>query len=59
MDLKELKDFRDKLTHPKEIDDIIIPTFETFNKVRKVFNDYDLFFSKIVDNFFISTTMPL
>lgn len=58
-DLKEVKDLRDKLTHPKEIDHIINPTEEVFNKVKTVFNDYDNFISTIMSNFFFSTRLPL
>ena len=58
-DLKEIKDFRDKLTHPKEIKHIIVPTEDIFNKVKKVFNDYDTFISTIMSNFFFSTQLPL
>lgn len=58
-DLKELKELRDKLTHPKEVEDIIQASDNTFNKVTKVFTDYDTFFSAIMSNFFFSTTIPL
>ncbi len=57
-DLKYLKEFRDKLTHPKEVEHIIKPTDDTFNKVIRAFNDYDTFFSTIMSNFFFSTTIP-
>ncbi|WP_114789956.1 hypothetical protein U0035_11575 [Niabella yanshanensis] len=57
-ELKELKYLRDKLTHPKEIEHIIAPTKDTFIKVKKVYNDYDVFISTIMGNFFISTTIP-
>lgn len=58
-DLKELKELRDRLTHPKEVEHIIQATGNTFNKVKKVFTDYDTFFSAIMSNFFFSTTIPL
>jgi hypothetical protein len=58
-DLIQLKDLRDKLTHPKEIDHIIKPTEETFLKLKKAFNDYDTFFSTLMSNFFFSTRLPL
>ena len=57
-DLKELKGLRDKLTHPKEIEHIVKPTVDTFNKVTKVFNDYDIFVLTIMSNFFFSTKIP-
>jgi hypothetical protein len=58
-ELKELKEIRDKLTHPKQPEDIIQITEPLFIKVKRVFSDYDSFITTIMSNFFISTTIPI
>jgi hypothetical protein len=58
-DLKELKNLRDKLAHPKELEDIIVPSANLLPQVQKAFLEYDTFIATIMSNFFISTTLPL
>lgn len=57
--LKELKTIRDRLTHPKEIEDIWEPNDQDFFKVKTAFKDYDNLISTIMSNFFFSTSIPL
>jgi hypothetical protein len=58
-DLKDLKEIRDALTHPKRIDDIIKPTKETFDKLKNAYKAYDDFILEIMSNFFIGTEIPI
>lgn len=51
--LKIIKKKRDKLVHPKSIEDIIIATDEEFEELKIVFNDYVKMLHSIMSNFFI------
>ena len=57
-DLKALKTLRDKLLHPKEIEDLIEPSFDDFEKIKHVFQDYEKFFLTIMSNFFFNIQIP-
>lgn len=52
--LKNIKNKRDKLVHPKSIEDIIIATDEEFEELKSVFDDYVKMLHSIMNNFFIS-----
>jgi isocitrate dehydrogenase kinase/phosphatase len=52
-DLKELRKKRDELIHPKKVEHIHKATEQEFDKVKKVFTDYDNFINKLMDDFFI------
>lgn len=52
--LRELKKKRDELIHPKRIEHIHGASASEFEKLKKVFNDYDLFINSLMDDFFIS-----
>ncbi len=53
-ELNELKDKRNELIHPKEIKHIHKATNFEFEKLKRVFYDYDDFINKLMDDFFIS-----
>ena len=56
--LRELKKKRDELIHPKKIEHLHGASNVEFEKLRTVFNDYDLFINSLMDNFFITVTIP-
>lgn len=51
--LKNIKNERDKITHPKSPNDFITTTIEDFNRFKKVFDEYDKFINKMMDGFFV------
>ena len=56
--LKDLKKMRDELVHPKEPGHIHKATEEDFEKLKSVFEDYDNFMNDLMNDFFLSTTIP-
>jgi hypothetical protein len=56
--LIELKKMRDELIHPKAIGHVHKATELDFEKLKTVFNDYDTFINDLMNNFFVSTTVP-
>ncbi|MDB5117050.1 MAG: hypothetical protein JWQ79_2542 [Mucilaginibacter sp.] len=56
--LNTLRDLRNKLTHPKEVQHFIEPTQADYNDIKAVFTAYDTFFSAIMSNFFFETKIP-
>ena len=55
--MKNLKKKRDELIHPKKMEHLHESNETDFEKVKEVFNDYDLFINKLMDDFFISVNM--
>ena len=53
--LNVLRDLRNKLTHPKEVEHFIEPTQTDFLNIKAAFTAYDTFFSSIMSNFFFET----
>ena len=56
--LKDLRKMRDELIHPKELIHIHKASELEFETLKTVFQDYDNFINELMDNFFLSTTMP-
>lgn len=56
--LGELKKMRDELVHPKEIEHIHKATEVDFDKLKLVFNDYDVFINELMNDFFLSASIP-
>jgi len=56
-ELKELKKMRDELVHPKEIAHIHKASESDFQKLKKVFNEYDTFINDLMNNFFLNSTV--
>lgn len=56
--LKILKEKRDQLTHPKDVKDISETSYKDLEKLRTAFTEYNAFFSKIMENFFVEATVP-
>jgi uncharacterized protein YutE (UPF0331/DUF86 family) len=57
--LKELKNMRDDLVHPKKLEHIHKASEEDFKKLKNSFQDYDNFINALMDNFFVGTKMNL
>jgi hypothetical protein len=57
--LKDLKKKRDELIHPKEMEHIHKGTTKDFQALQGVFNDYDKFINDLMNDFFVSTKIPL
>lgn len=57
--LKKLKQVRDLLTHPKEIEHICDPTLQDFNEIKGAFYRYDQFVLDIMSNFFFSVNISI
>ena len=57
--LIELKKKRDELVHPKKIEHIHKATDKDFTTLKTVFEDYDKFINDLMNDFFLSTTVPL
>ena len=57
--LIDLKKRRDDLVHPKTIEDIHKASEKDFDTLKKAFEDYDKFINDLMNNFFLSTTIPL
>jgi len=55
--LKELKKKRDKLVHPKKMEDIHKASETDFGNLKTVFEDYDKFINDLMNDFFVSTTI--
>lgn len=55
--IEALKEIRDKLIHPKALNDIIDPNTETFELIKLSFRNYDEFVNSLMNNFFISTKL--
>ena len=51
--LKNIKKKRDKLIHPKNIDDIFKASEEDFKELKRVFENYNKMLHSIMNNFFI------
>lgn len=51
--LKRIKTERDRITHPKSLNDFKEITIDDFNKLKAVFEDYDEFINKLMKGFFI------
>lgn len=52
--LKSIKTKRDKIIHPKTVEDIVIATKKDFIELNTAFNDYTRMLHSIMDSFFIS-----
>jgi hypothetical protein len=57
--LKDLKKKRDELIHPKEMEHIHKGTTKDFQALQGVFADYDKFINDLMNDFFVSTKIPL
>jgi hypothetical protein len=57
--LIDLKKKRDDLVHPNKIADIHKASENDFETLKKAFEDYDKFINDLMNNFFLSTTIPL
>lgn len=53
-DLISLKKKRDKLIHPKKMDDIIKASINEFKQLEREFENYKKFLHSLMDNFFVS-----
>ena len=53
--IKELRTQREKLAHPKEVEDVIEPDLQ---KIKCAFSEYNNFLLTIMSNFFISINIP-
>lgn len=56
-DLKKLKKKRNELIHPKKVEHLHESNETDFKKIKEVFNDYDSFINKLMDDFFISVNV--
>ena len=56
--LVELKKKRDELVHPKELEHIHKASEKDFQTLKSVFEDYDKFINDLMNDFFLSTTVP-
>ena len=56
--LVELKKKRDELVHPKELEHIHKANEKDFQTLKSVFEDYDKFINDLMNDFFLSTTVP-
>lgn len=56
--LSQIRTLRDKLTHPKEIEDFIEPSKDDFEKIKSVYLDYNNFLLTLMSDFTFSTTIP-
>lgn len=52
--LRELKEKRNKLVHPKTTNDIVNGSVQELLELKRAFNDYTKMVHSIMDNFFIS-----
>ena len=52
-ELTNLKKKRDNLVHPKELDHIYKASDIEFNRVKKAFEDYDIFINALMNDFFV------
>lgn len=57
--LRNVKNVRDKITHPKSPNDFITPTEEDFNVVKQVFEDYTEFIKRLMTKFSIRISFPM
>jgi len=55
--LIELKEKRDNLVHPKEVEHIHKSSDTDFQTLKNVFEDYDRFVNDLMTDFFVSTTI--
>jgi hypothetical protein len=59
VELKELRKIRDELIHPKTIEHVHKASELDYEKVKRVFNDYDNFVNELMNDFFISTEIKI
>ncbi len=57
--MKELKQKRDELIHPKKIEHLHEANESEFEILKDVFNDYNLFINSLMDDFYISMDINL
>ena len=57
--LKELKNRRDDLVHPKLLEHIHKASEEDFEKLKTAFDDYDKFINALMNDFFVSSKTKL
>ena len=58
-ELKEQKKKRDELIHPKKAEHLHEASETEFEKLKKVFNDYNSFINSLMNDFFISVDLNL
>ena len=58
-ELKQLRDIRNALSHPKELADIFEPSIQHFERIQKAFDNYNAFILKIMSDFFIQLTVSI
>ena len=56
--LVELKKKRDDLVHPKDLEHIHKASENDFQTLKSVFEGYDKFINDLMNDFFLSTTLP-
>jgi len=56
--LVDLKKKRDELVHPKELEHLHKASEQDFQKLISVFESYDKFINDLMNDFFLSTTVP-
>ena len=56
--LIDLKKKRDELVHPKEVEHIHKASDKDFQSLKTVFEDYDEFINDLMNDIFLSTTIP-
>lgn len=56
--LIDLKKKRDELVHPKEVEHIHKASDKDFQLLKMIFEDYDKFINDLMNDFFLSTTIP-
>lgn len=56
--LRVLKKKRNELIHPKKVEQLHGASNAEFEKLITVFNDYDSFINSLMDDFFITVTLP-
>lgn len=56
--LVDLKKKRDELVHPKKMEHIHKASEQDFQKLKSVFESYDKFINDLMNDFFLSTTVP-